>query len=250
MTPIERAGAAEQIANVLRAEIEGGDLSPGQILPPDSELARRFGVSKPTATKARAMLVALGLVSSRAGAASTVREPAPSTAATDDGPQRAARIRCVLPEGRHTTVLSARLVAATPEIAAALGLESGSGVIQRRRITHAGDQSPLATSTTYFPAELAEKCPDLLETRRLRQGANRYVEEQTGRVATSTATAVACAAADRRDADALGVAPGSPVLTLVTTTQDAAGEAFAHEIETHLPGMPLPLEIESGLSLQ
>lgn len=243
MTPIERAGAAEQIANVLRAEIEGGELTPGQLLPPDSELARRFGVSKPTATKARAMLVALGLVSSRAGAASTVRQPPPSTAATGDAPHRATRIRCALPEGRHTTVLSARVVAATPEIAAALRLESGSDVIQRRRITHAADQSPLATSTAYFPADLAEMCPDLLETRRLRQGANRYVEEQTGRIAATVTTAVACAAADRRDADALGLAPGSPVLMLVTTTHDAAGDAFAHEIETHLPGTPLPLEI-------
>lgn len=241
--PIERASASEQIADALRAQIETGELAAGGAFPPDAELARRFGVSKPTASKARAMLVALGLVTSRAGAASTVREPSREAPPPAPEPQRVHRTRRSYPEGSHTTVLSARLVPAPADVAGLLGAEPGSSVIQRRRITHSADQAALATSTTYFPAGLAGECPALLQTRRIRQGTTRYIEEQTGRSAGSIAVTLACAPADRKDSDALYLPAGSYVLALSTTTYDAAGAALAHEVELHPPDTPIALDV-------
>lgn len=241
---IERASASEQIASELRRQIEAGELPADEPLPSDAELARRFEVSKPTVTKARAMLVALGLVTSRAGAASMVRSPAAEPAPGSGRAQSASRPARIYPEGHYATILGARLVPATPEVAVALAIDPGSAVIQRRRVTYGADERPLATSTTYFPGYLADACPALLDTRRIRQGTTAYVEQQTGRVAASIVATVASRTAGS-DGEALRLAAGGHALALATTTYDADGAALAHEIELHPPDTPIPFDIVS-----
>ena len=241
--PIDRASASEQIANELRAQIEAGELAAGEPFPSDAELARRFDVSRPTATKARTILVALGLVNSRAGRASTVRdvsvEPAPAAPE-----QQRARPGRVYPEGHYVTILSARTAAAAPEAAAALGVDADALVIQRRQVTYAADHTPLATSTTYFPADLADACPALLDTRRIRQGATAYIEQQTGRVASSiVVTAASRPAGD--EGSSLQLDADSYTLAISTTTHDPDGASLAHEIELHPPDTPIGLDVIS-----
>src|SRR5437667_309877 len=126
--PVQRASAAEQIANELRAQIEAGEFKPGETLPSDSQLARRFGVSKPT--------------------------------------------------------------------------------------------------VTYFPGDLAESCPALLEAERIEQGTTLYVEQQTGRGPSSIASSVWCQAGGSgpgSDAEQLDLAPRTYLLAVSTTTYDDAG---------------------------
>jgi DNA-binding GntR family transcriptional regulator len=244
--PVQRASAAEQIANELRAQIEAGDYPAGEPLPSDSELARRFDVSKPTVTKARAMLVALGLVESRAGAASIVRDVSTRALPHGNHLQRARRTGRIYPEGHYARILAARTIAAPVDVAAALGAADGSDVIERQRVTYAVDDAPLAKSITYFPAELADQCPELLSTARLEQGTTLYIEEQTGRRATSLACAVSCQPAETgpdSNAEHLALDPGSYVLAISTTTYDAAGSALAHEVEFHPPGTPVALDL-------
>jgi DNA-binding GntR family transcriptional regulator len=244
--PIQRTSAAEQIADELRAEIEDGVLKPGQPFPSDGELAARFDVSKPTITKARAMLVALGLVASRAGAASTVRgtrRPPPSPGTHVLGVGQTARI---YPEGSYARVVRAGLAGASPEVATALGTDVGSPVIERRRITYtADDDTPLATSTTYFPAILADQCPALLRTERIAQGTTLYVEQQTGRATASLEAAVWCTASGSQPASPaalLRLPPDSYLLALSTTTYDTHGVALAHEVELHPADTPIILD--------
>jgi len=239
--PVQRTSASEQIANELRAQIEAGDFRPGQALPSDSELAARFDVSKPTITKARAMLVALGLVSSRAGAASTVRDHV----AADQYLRRARRTGRIYPEGHYARILWADIAPASPEVAAALGAEPGTSIIARRRITLTADDTPLAISTTYFPADLADQCPALLDTERIKQGTTLYVEQQTGRSAATITAAVSCSpggSSPASDAEQLLLAPDSYLLALSTTTYDADGAAIAHEIELHPPDTKITLD--------
>jgi DNA-binding GntR family transcriptional regulator len=243
---VQRASASEQIANELRAQIEDGVLTPGQVLPSDAELATRFGVSKPTVTKARAVLVALGLVTSRAGAASTVRDTERDPISAGHHLRRARRTGRIYPEGHYARIVHAGLAPAPAEVAAALGCEAGSPVIKRRRITHAPDDRPLATSTTYFPADLADTCAALLETERIKQGTTLYVEQQTGRTAASIAGAVSCIPGGSEPDDGAGLlelAADTYLLALSTTTYDAEGEAIAHEIELHPPDTPITLDI-------
>jgi DNA-binding GntR family transcriptional regulator len=242
---IQRTSATEQIANELRAEIEEGVLKPGQTFPSDAELAARFDVSKPTVTKARAMLVALGLVASRAGAASTVRDTYGAAISSRAHVRRARHAGRIRPEGHYARVVRAGLAEASPEIAAALGTEPGSPVIERRRITYTPDDMPLATSTTYFPAILADQCPALLKTERIRQDATLYIEQQAGRAVGSLEAAVWCTASASQPASPaalLRLPPDSYLLAVSTTSYDTNGVALAHEVELHPPDTPIVLD--------
>jgi DNA-binding GntR family transcriptional regulator len=242
--PIQKTSASEQIANELRAQIQAGEFKPGAALPSDAELAARFDVSKPTITKARAMLVALGLVASRAGAASTIRDPVRAVHHL----QRARRTGPIYPNGHYARIVHASLAPASPEVAAALAIDTGLPVIQRRRITNAADGTPLATSTSYFTADLADRCPALLSVERLPQGTTLYVEQQTGRAATSIAATVSCrpgGSQPNSDAQYLQLPPDTYLLALSTTTYDAHGTTIAHEVELHPPDTPITLDVVS-----
>jgi DNA-binding GntR family transcriptional regulator len=243
--PLQRISPSEQIANELRAQIEAGELRPGEALPSDAELAARFDVSKPTITKARAMLVAVGLVASRAGAPSIVRAPVSSGHQT-------ARVRGtgrVYPEGTYARIVHAGIAPASSEVAAALGTEPGAPVIERREVTFAADDTPLAASTTSFPAILTDQCPALLATEHIAEGTTLYVEQQTGRAAASTEAAVVCrpgGSEPHSDAAQLKLPADTYLLALTTTTYDANGAAIVHEIALHPPDTPIALDVTGG----
>jgi DNA-binding GntR family transcriptional regulator len=242
---IQRTSATEQIARELRAEIEDGALRPGQAFPSDAELAARFDVSKPTITKARAMLVALGLVTSRAGAASTVCDPGRAPASSGIHSRGARHAGRIYPEGRYVRIVRAGLAGASSEIAAALGTEPGSPVIERRTITYTPEDTPVSTSTTYFPAILADQCPALLKTERITQGTTLYIEQQSGRAAGSHEAAVWCAASGSQPASPaalLRLRPDSSLLAVSTTSYDTNGVALAHEVELHPPDTPIVVD--------
>jgi DNA-binding FadR family transcriptional regulator len=66
--PLTLQTAPVQIADQLRAAIASGTLAPGTRLPPEAELASRYGVSRGTVREAMRMLAASGLVASSRGA--------------------------------------------------------------------------------------------------------------------------------------------------------------------------------------
>jgi DNA-binding transcriptional MocR family regulator len=68
------ASLTEQIAAVVRAAIDAGELVPGGRLPPTRELAELAGVNHLTAVRAYRRLRELGLVSSQVGRGTFVRE--------------------------------------------------------------------------------------------------------------------------------------------------------------------------------
>ena len=241
---LQRISPSEQIANELRAQIEAGRLKPGEALPSDSELAARFDVSKPTITKARAMLVAVGLVASRAGAPSIVRGPATAGARTP----RVRGTGRAYPEGAYARIVRAGLAPASPDVAAALGTEPGAPVIERREVTFSSDDTPLAASTTCCPAILTDQCPALLATEPIPEGSTRYVERQTGRAAGATEAAVVCrpGGSDPDGAAQLRLPADTSLLALTTTTYDANGAAIVHETELHPPGTPIALDVTRG----
>lgn len=69
-----RTSAAVAAERALRAAIVSGELAPGERLPPERELAERFGISRLTLRGALASLSAAGLVSARQGSGYTVRD--------------------------------------------------------------------------------------------------------------------------------------------------------------------------------
>jgi GntR family transcriptional regulator, transcriptional repressor for pyruvate dehydrogenase complex len=72
--PVKRSRLHEQVAESLRALIEEGQLKPGDALPPERDLAARFGVSRVTVREALRVLQMLGLVEARQGGGNYVAE--------------------------------------------------------------------------------------------------------------------------------------------------------------------------------
>ena len=67
-TSVPAAGPTERVIAYLRGAIERGDLKAGDQLPPERELAQRFGVSRPTVRSVLKTLSAMGVVQIRQGA--------------------------------------------------------------------------------------------------------------------------------------------------------------------------------------
>jgi GntR family transcriptional repressor for pyruvate dehydrogenase complex len=85
--PITTMGAAQQIAEQIRAGIMRGELAPGHRLPPEVELAAEYSVSRGTIRETMKLLSAQHLVESTRGAAggTFVRLPEPENVAATMG---------------------------------------------------------------------------------------------------------------------------------------------------------------------
>lgn len=66
--PVEAQRLYQQAADQIRALIRAGEYAPGDRLPPERELAKRLGVSRPTVREAMIALEIAGVIDIRAGA--------------------------------------------------------------------------------------------------------------------------------------------------------------------------------------
>lgn len=80
--PVARLRAHEEVARQLRDLMEGGALAAGAKLPPERELARRFGVSRATVRQALSALQSAGLVESQVGRGTVARLDGPTASVT------------------------------------------------------------------------------------------------------------------------------------------------------------------------
>jgi DNA-binding FadR family transcriptional regulator len=82
--PLQMPKAAALAASRVRQRIVRGELKADDALPPESELMRQFGISRPTLREALRILEAEGLISVRRGARGGARVQAPSPGAAVD----------------------------------------------------------------------------------------------------------------------------------------------------------------------
>lgn len=68
-----------QLADLLRAQIEGGDLAPGHELPSETALADQYQVGRDTVRDALWQLRAEGLITTERGRPASVADPAEAT---------------------------------------------------------------------------------------------------------------------------------------------------------------------------
>ncbi len=74
-----RSSLVDDTVDELRQMIQGGQFGPGEFLPPQRELAARFGVGASTIREAVQVLIAVGLLQSHPGKGTWVREDAGSS---------------------------------------------------------------------------------------------------------------------------------------------------------------------------
>jgi DNA-binding GntR family transcriptional regulator len=213
-----------QIADGLKAEIEGGRLARGEYLPSELVLADSWRVSRPTARRALQELVDSGMLVRRRGVGTQVvasqvrRTPGLSSLYKD-----------LIGDGHTVTtrVIAFDVVRAGKEVRQALELGAGESVIAIERIRSA-DGKPLALMRNWLPHSVVPNLGrDELETGSLYEALR-----AAGVRPHSGSQVIGAKVAAASEAKALGLHPGAPLLTQRRLVQDEQGRVI--ELGTHL----------------
>ncbi|WPB88031.1 GntR family transcriptional regulator [Streptomyces malaysiensis] len=206
----------EEIADALRQAIDREEYTVGSLLPPETELATRYGVSRGTVRQAIATLTAEGLIGSRQGARRVVL--------TSRRSQTFAELRSFAQwaraMGREATgrVVAQEHRPATEEDSVRLQLPVGTPVLHVLRVRGLDGEPVLVERTVYADwispavAAIEPDCPSV--TQRL--------YDDTDLVFAYGEHVIDAVAAGAQDAELLGIRRTSPLLRVrrVTTTRE------------------------------
>ena len=205
-----------RVADGIRAAVADGSMA--DRLPPEEELAQRFGVNRHTVRRAIAALAGDGLVRAERGRGTFVNATAPRLSYAV-GP-RTRFSENVLAQSRRP---GGRLIRADrvrdAETAAALGCPAGTA-LHRLDSLHVADGVPLSVATSWLSAE---RFPDIVRnyaesgsiTEALRSAG---IDDYRRRETRLTAERVSF-----NDADALAASPDALVLVARAIDEDLAG---------------------------
>ncbi len=224
-----------QIAGHLRERILSGELAPGDAVPSERALAVEWSVARPTATKALEALRMEGLVGSRQGASTFVLPRSEVNRRPRERYARSRQTGRIYGPGEHARILVAELVDAPEQVRQVLGLASGSRVVRRTRLI-LQEEDPVELSTSWFSEQDGEAAPLLLERERIRQGTVGYLESVTGRRARTASDRISARSASDWEAEQLGVAAGSPVLTVQHVVLDGRHKPLEFAEAVYPPG--------------
>ena len=207
-----------QIEDWLAAEIAAGRLAPGDQLPTEQDLAAWLGVSRMTLRHALAELAQRGLVTRTVGRSGGTFVAAPKL-------EQDFTILAGFSEQlrRHGLVAGARVLTATEipasqAASAALEIAVGDPVYEVRRLRLA-DGQPILLEHSLFPAK---HCPGLLDYR-LDGSLYELLEEKYGQRPHRAREILEPVAAGIREAEALQIAEGAPLMLVERTAYARSG---------------------------
>jgi GntR family transcriptional regulator len=221
-----KAPKYQRIASALRTDISTGTYAPGDRLPAETAMMDRFKVSLPTLRQALGLLRAEGLIESRHGIGTFVREDRRLT--------RRSRHRYGAARGRagllnihlrHDIVFAGR-GPAPDRIAEAMGITTGDEVVIRRRYLYDRDTGRLEEiGASYLPIDIAGGT-FLEQPTVVPKALFRCVEDITGRRYATALDRWVARLATGEEAAAFDLATGAPVLHVVHTARDENGDAM------------------------
>ena len=203
----------QQIRGLITSSLESGEWGPGDVIPSESELAERFGVSQGTVRKAIDEMAAENLLVRRQGKGTFV--------ATHNDPRSFFRfLRLASDEADLHTLKSIPLecwrAKAGADVARTLALEPGAPINIVRRLLRFGNE-PAVFDEIYLPGELF---PDLtLDV--LRSGEMSLYslfESRYGVRMIRAEERLRAVSADRVSSELLQVVEGSPLLLVERVT--------------------------------
>ncbi len=221
---------ARRVYLLLRDEILGGLVTPGDSLPGELKLAEMHGVSRVTIRRALDGLMADGLIERKAGSGTVVRSP--GTQPT----QIIADFATLMPQLRRMAEdTTARLIsfsygAPPPHVAEALGLSDGTRV-QRAVRLRLSEGLPFSHLTTHVPDAIAEGYSeaDLATTPLFR------LLERRGVVVDHARQTVSAVLATPEVAESLEVSVGAALISLTRVVLDADGKGVEHLVALYRP---------------
>lgn len=218
-------GWEEIRAEVLR-RIRARDWPPGGLIPGEEALAEEFGVARATVNRAMRDLAEAGVIERKKRAGTRVAEL----------PVRRARLDIpvirldVLARGQTYAfdLLADRLVAAPVPLTARLGLPEGTRMRYLETLHLAGGRPYVLESRWLNPAALPTPAPDFATV-----SANEWLVTHISLV--SGDIAFTAEPAGPREAEVLGVSPGTALLVAERTTHGTAGPVTLVRL-AHAPG--------------
>ncbi|MFI5665219.1 GntR family transcriptional regulator [Streptomyces sp. NPDC051704] len=218
-----------QIADEIVQQIRAGVLGAGDMVPSESELVDRYGVSGGTIRKAMVEVRASGLVETRHGKGSIVKARPPVRHRSSDRFRRTHRQEgraAYLAESAQSgaeakvSVLFIGPMEAPEEIAGRLGVEAGTQVLARRRL-YFRNGTPVETASSYLPWDVVKDIPELFAENPGGGGIYARLEEH-GHVFAEFVETLQARPASKAETSELALSPGAPVVHLV---RDAVTEA-------------------------
>lgn len=211
-----------QIADEIVQQIRAGVLKAGDMVPSESELVKRYGVSGGTIRKAMVEVRASGLVETRHGKGSLVKARPPVRHRSSDRFRRSHRRggkAAYLAESEQSgatakvSVLYIGPVAAPEEIAERLGVEPGVQVLARRRL-YFRNGIPVETATSYLPWDVVKDIPELFAENPGGGGIYARLEDR-GHVFSEFVETLQARPASKAESSELTLSPGAPVVHLI-----------------------------------
>jgi GntR family transcriptional regulator len=216
-----------QVREDLVRLIEGGELSPGEALPPERELCDRYGVSRPTLRQATQDLVRGGLLVVRRGVGTFVAQPRvrQQLGSVLGFTDKMAR------EGRRasTRVLERSIHRSSDldgSVGAELQLDGDARVLRLVRLRLADDIAVMVETMHISP----DRFPGIDELDFERISLYRALRERYGVNITQLRETLEPVALSEADAKLLGARQRSPSIQAAITSFDEAGRPVEHTI--------------------
>lgn len=211
-----------QIYLVLREQLHEGRFAEG--LPGELALMRQFGVARVTVRRALQQLAGEGLIARERGRGTRPVPAAPPTREAAEARNKTTRLHGLLEnivsmaENTRVRVLEVGNVAASSEVAQALGIAPGDAVQKAVRV-RSTREGPLSHITTWVPGELARH----FGRRELAKKPILVLLEEAGVRVGGASQTISARLADAQVATHLGVAVGSALLAVRRLIQDEQG---------------------------
>jgi GntR family transcriptional regulator len=202
----------------LTAALDGGEWRPGDRLPPERELAQRYGCSLITVRHALSELAREGRIERTRGRGTSVLAPrmdrdfAGSLSFAQEMQRRGMQAA--------TRLVTAREEPAGEAAAAALGVALGSPLLFLERLRTADDE-PLLLELAWLPAR---RFPGLLEVDLERNSLYDVLAERYGAMVVRAREAIEPVLLGAREAGLLGRRPRTPALIVEGIAYTAKGE--------------------------
>lgn len=212
--PRRAAPLAQQVTDILHGWMRDGALVPGDRLPPEHDLADRFGVSRATVRNAVATLVDRGLVVRRQGVGSFVTRGSSLSNPLNEAEDVGYMIRH---NGATPSVEFVRVevVAADARVAAALELEAAAPVLRSDKVFTA-DGQPVVYCANSVPVSVLGPAlaAEAVAEPRLIEPLFDFLELCAGVVTEYQLTSVAAVVASEAELPGLELAEGAPLLRM------------------------------------
>ncbi|MFB6899326.1 GntR family transcriptional regulator [Streptomyces hydrogenans] len=219
-----------QIAEEIVEQIRAGVLKPGDLVPSESELVERYGVAGGTIRKAMVEVRASGLVETRHGKGSIVKDRPPVRLRSSDrfrASHRRGGKAAYLAESAQSgatakvSVLFIGPMEASEEIAGRLGVEPGAQVLARRRL-YFRNGTPVETASSYLPWDVVKDIPELFSENPGPGGIYARLESD-GHVFEEFVETLQARPASKAEASELALSPGAPVVHLLRNAVTKTG---------------------------